>query len=272
MKLPATMTYSPVNHLLIDWGHSGVRFSECCLPQPKREHKTVSVEGCPCHTPKVIIPAINTYDWDRWLSEIIVGMDDPVEEIAADYSRQAAIEFCKYARVLQREITIPLQHGECTYSLPSVDFENIIGVIGAGIDDDRPCACSDGCRGYLPNGMPFYFDAASKEIHLEDNAHRPCQCNGTLRLLVYVAPTEDACVYDEFLYNNYRSEIVMKARREYARAVHFRDRYLMAAIPQQAEIDRAWTIARNKAGSKHSFDQLQYGSGLFGTCMARGYR
>ena len=63
--------------------------------------------------PLPIQEAIDTYDWERFLPEIMVGIDDADDEIAANYAREAAIEFAKRARVLQREVVVRLEPGVC---------------------------------------------------------------------------------------------------------------------------------------------------------------
>lgn len=265
------MVYSPVNFLMVDWAMNGQRFNRCGLPVPRPECPPPPCAPSSC-TELPVPPAIETYDWEKWLSEIIVGIDDPTEEIAADYSRAAAISFAKYTRALQREVVIPLQPGECTYPVIPVDFENVIGVIGAGYNDENRCGCRD-CKGWLPNGLTYVFDPARSEIHLESRGGWRCCDGDRLRLLVWAAPRELACEYDSFLYEFFREEIVMKARRDYVRAVHFRDTPLLSVIPTQAEIDRSWGIAKQRAMQAHSFDLMPPGSGLFsGTRTFRRYR
>ena len=261
------MAYSPVNFLMVDWAFSGQRFNRDGLPKPRREHPTVHVEGREPPPAMPIPQPMTTYDWGRWMSEIIVGIDDPTEDIAADYSRAAAIRFAKTTRALQREITIPLQHGECTYPVLSPDFENVIGVIGAGLDGEMRCRCQDHCAGWLPDGLQYIFDPARNEIHLESGPHHHCHRHHgrILRLLVWAAPKEDACEYDSFLYEHFREDIVMAARRDYVRAVHFRDVALVNSVPTQPEIDQAWAKAKLRAMQAHSFDVLPPGSGLFGS-------
>lgn len=268
------MAYSPVNYLMVDWAANGQRFNQCGLPHPRRGGPSICVnEACSPPPGLPIAQPIVTYDWDRWLPEIIVGVDDPTEEIAADYSRAAAIQFAKTTRALQREIVIPLQPGVCTYPVIPVDFENIIGIIGAGYNNECRCRCEDRCRGWLPNGLQYIFDPARNEIHLESGRSWRCCAGDTLRLLVYAAPKESACEYDSFLYEFFRADIVMAARRDYVRAVHFRDVALVNSMPSQAEIERAWGIAKLRAMQAHSFDIMQPGSGLFnGRTSFRRYR
>lgn len=265
------MTYSPVNFLMVDWGLNQKRFNECGLPRPRPVCDTVSVSSRDCCVEVPIQPAIETYDWARWLPEIIVGIDDPSEDIAADYSRAAAISFAKTTRALQREIVIPLQKNVCTYPIVPIEFENIIGVIGAGLNDSCRCRCDRGCHGHLPDGVGYVFDPARSEINI-DTGYWSVKSGDTLRLLVWAAPTESACEYDTFLYEFFRAEIVARARLDYVRNVHFRDRVLLQSLQGPAEIDIMWAKAKLRAMQAHSFDQLRGGSGLFGRQMFRGYR
>lgn len=261
-----TLVYSPVNFLFVDWADNGKRFNRCGLPQPRRNGPSISHYSPVCHDTIPVADPIMTYDWERWLPEIIVGVDDPTEEIAADFARAAAIDFCKTTRALQREIVIPIQHGECTYPVPAVDFENVIGVIGAGFNDEHRCRCQgDFCRGWLPNGVHYHFDPARAEIHIQTDRHfRCCGHNDRLRLLVWAAPKEYACEFDSFLYEFFRNEITVMARHNYVRNVHFRDPQLVGSVLSKPEIERMWAIAKLRVASSHSFERMDGRSGLFG--------
>lgn len=261
-----TLVYSPVNFLAVDWAMGGKRFERCGLPHPRpcqqpAKHEPECQEALPLPTP------ITTYDWDRWLPEIIVGIDDPTEEIAADFARAAAIEFCKSTRALQREIVIPLQHGERSYPVPAVEFENVLGVIGAGINDEPRCRCQHGHnQGWLPNGVQYLFDQARSEIHLMMDGGCRCHHNtrDMLRILVWAAPKEYACEYDSFLYEYFRNEITLMARHNYVRNVHFRDTMLVGSLKALHEIERLWAQAKIRALSSHTFAPVSGRSGLFG--------
>lgn len=256
MKAPATYRYSPVNHLIVDWGFNGHAFPDCSLPEPQCPAEPV-LETANCCKRIPVQEAIDTYDWERWLPEVIVGIDTPDEEIAANYVREAAIEFCKTGRVLQREVVVELQPGITTYPLFPYEGEQIIGVIGFRKDGGCAHACS-GCHG-SHEGLNWRMDVARNEIHFE--CVREC---AVLRLLVWAAPTEDACAHDKFLYERFRRDITLGARLLYANAVHFRDRALMASLPTMDSFLRAALIAKNKVMMGPSSWQQQAGSGLFG--------
>jgi hypothetical protein len=256
MAVSSLLRYSPVNWLIVDWGFNGAAFSECGLP-----------EALPCSeesestTPCVALPiqeAIDTYDWARWLPEVIVGIEDPDENIAADYVRRAAIEFARGSRVLQREVVVPLQIGILRYPLFPYDGERIDGVIGIKFDGGCGCACS-GARGNY-EGVEWMLDVARNEL-LISRVPRA----SLLKLLVFSAPTEDACAHDVFLYDRFHMEITIGARMLYANAVHFRDRALMASLPSSDAFVKAILSAKTKAMRHASSSQQQFGSGIWGS-------
>lgn len=267
MNFPRNLRYSPLNFLIVDWGFNGVAFNNCGLPDPAPCPTTPVVRPEVC-CPLPIQEAIDTYDWERWLPEVIIGIEDPDEEIAASYVREAAIEFSKNARVLQRQILIPLQPGVCTYPVEPYADEQIIGVIGVGIDDCHPHEAR-GCSGVLPNGVPFSLDVARKELRLMAGNGDCCRGARLLRILVWAAPTEEACYHDVFLYERFRADITLGARRNYVTALHFRDRMLMNSVPTASAYERAMALAKNKATSAHSWAQNPPGSGMWHN-MPRG--
>lgn len=261
MTMPRHLRYSPVNWMIVEWGHNGVAFSDCGLPakEPRslpKKGKKVKPKALP------IREAIDTYDWERWLPEVIVGIEEPDEEIAASYVRGAAVQFCKTARVLQRELVIPLQAGVTTYPVFPYEEENIIGAISARLEDDAVCFCH-GVRGQVSHNVEFELDTARNQIRIYD-PFRFCKEGRLLRVLVWAAPTEAACVHDVFLYENFRHPIAEGARQQYARAVHFRDRELLRSLQPPAEFEKAMLLAKSKAVVRPSSNKTQWGSGLFG--------
>lgn len=261
MEFPRHLRYSPLNHLIVDWQFNGQAFNNCGLPDPLPCEEPPTPEPAPCQ-PLPIAEAVDTYDWERWLPEVIVGIEDPDEEIAASYTRAAAIRFAREGRVLQRVVHIPLQPGECTYPIFPYPEERIHGVISVGYKG-RSCACSNGCTGFLPDGVPFTFDLARNELHLEAGNHECCRREYILEVLVWSAPTEDTCVHDVFLYEQFREPITMIARQTYANAVHFRDRLLMASLPTSRALETEILLARSKAMQKHSHSRVPGGSGIW---------
>lgn len=264
-EFPRNLRYSPVNWLVVNWGFKGRRFNDCGLPEPKpcKEPKPGQPEVC---VPLPVREAIETYDWERFLPEIMVGIDEPDEDIAANYAREAAIDFAKRARVLQRQIAIPIQPDVCTYPIEPYEGENIIGVIGTMLDGHEPCGCQNHCQGILPDGTDFRVDLARNELHLE-NRSKGCGCckrKGILRILVWSAPAEDACEYDKFLYDHYRKDITLLARRNYIVAMHFRDKDLIRTVASENTYETAVSSAKIKSMMPHSWTAKTHGSGMWG--------
>lgn len=257
MDVPRNLRYSPVNWLLVDWGFNGEAFANCGLPEPRPCVDGKEPSEAPC-VPLPITEAIDTYDWARWLPEVMVGIEDPDEEIAASYVREAAIEFCRGGRVLQREVVIPLQSGVNTYPVIPYEQEQIVGVISATLDQRQSCSCSG--TGGDAYGIRFALDTARNEIHVERHG---CEEGRLLRVRVWASPTEDACEHDVFLYDNFRRAIAQGARRQYANAVHFRDRLLMMSLPVAGEFERDMLMAKTKAVRKPSSSKRQVGSGMW---------
>lgn len=259
MAVARNLRYSPVNWLIVDWGFEGKAFNDCGLPEPQ----PCLTEGHDCDGPcQAILPireAIDTYDWARWLPEVIVGIEDADEEIAANYVRQAAIEFCNGGRVLQREVVVELQPDESTYPLFPYEGEMIKGVIGIMAEDGCRCGTHSGCCSGWVGGVDWVFDVARQQVTVSG------PCKGLLRLLVWSAPTEDACEHDVFLYDNFRREITAAARLYYANAVHFRDRLLMSSLPTKDSIDRAIVLAKTRVMTRPNASKAQGRSGLFGS-------
>lgn len=260
LQFPRHLRYSPVNFLIVNWGFNGKAFDDCGLPCPEPI-------PCPEETPEVCCPiqlrdAIPAMGWATWLPEVIVGIEDPDEEIAASYVREAAIEFAKYTRVMQRQILIPIDPERCVYPLEPYAQENIIGVIAAGLDSSPASACQSACSGYLPGGVEYTLDLARNELHLEGcrpSCSAPCE---VLRLLVWAAPTEDACEHDTFLYEMFRSDITAGARFRYAAQVHFRDNDLIRSLRALPDFEMAKAKAKGKATSSSPVNRVQ-GSGLW---------
>ena len=274
MEFPRNLRYSPVNYLIVNWGFNGKAFNNCGLPEPRPcEDDTGNGQPAKC-CPLPIVEAIDTMGWAPWLPEVIVGIEDPDEEIAASYVRDAAIEFAKYTRVLQRQILIPLQDGVCTYPVEPYDQEQIIGVIGAGMDDTPGCECQTKCEGYLPNGLRYTLDVARNELHLAPSDPGCLHaCDGgcrILRLLVWSAPTEDACDHDVFLYERFRKDIAIGARYYYATQVHFRDTRLMGSMNAMPSFELLKAKAKGKAVSRPSSSPYTRSTAFVGPGQMRG--
>lgn len=265
--VPTHLRYSPVNFLIVNWGTDGRAFDMCGMPTPRCDEPVDEHHPAPCR-PLPIAEAIDTYDWLRWLPEVLIGIEDPDEEIAANYVRQAAIEFCKGARVLQRQVVIELQCGVSTYPVFPYEGENIIGVIAAKLNNDGPCGCSGDGRFGMANEIRWVFDRARNQISIPDGCHR----DGLLQLLVWAAPTENACAHDVFLYDDFRYDITQAARMMYANAVHFRDRPLMASLSTGESISRSIVLAKRRAMQTPSSWKTRSGSGMWDSNCCRRTR
>lgn len=258
MNFARNLRYSPVNWLVVDWSQSGQAFNDCGLPKPEPCTNPQHNCGSVCTASIPITEAIDTYDWARWLPEVIVGIEDPDEDIAANYVRQAAIEFAEKGRVLQREVIVELQPDVHTYPVFPYEGERIVGVIGISTVDECCGSSTPSCCGGWIDGMNWELDTARNELHVQGPR------TGILRILVWAAPTEDACAHDVFLYNNFRRQIAQGARNAYANAVHFRDRLLMASLQPSDTFQRDMVLAKTKAVMKPAGSKMAVGS-LFGT-------
>lgn len=247
----ANLRYSPVNWLIVDWSFNGQAFSDCSLPSPSPCDETEET-AAPCRAIP-IQEAIDTYDWARWLPEVIVGIDEPNEEIAANYVRLAANQFAKGARVLQRELTVQLQPGIQVYPVYPYEGEVIEGVIAAKLNG-RVCGCNERME-----GVEWQFDTARNELYIHGNLR------GEVKVLVYSAPALDSCYADKFLYDHFQFEIQLGARFMYALANHYRDRALMASIPNADTFARAILMSKTKAMRGSSSSQMRP-STAFGRC------
>lgn len=259
MAFPTNLRYSPFNWLIVDWSFNGQRFADCGLPDPAPCDEPSEENPAPCRA-LPIQEAIDSYDWARWLPEVIVGIEDPDEEIAAHYVREAAIEFCKEGRVLQREVVVELQPGVSTYPVFPYEGEQIVGVIAIHTPAGA-CGCNGAAQTSGYDGViQWALDTARNELHLKGASSK-----GLVALLVYSAPTEASCAHDVFLYDRFRSDITLGARRAYASAVHFRDRLLMASLPTADAWVRAKLLAKTKAVRGASSSRTQPGSGMWGS-------
>lgn len=220
-----TLRYSPINGIIVNWGIGNEPFAMCCLPQPNCETPSPAptpTEDCPCGV-EPVVESVDTYDWFRWVPEIIVGIDTASEDMAASYARRAAREFAIKARVLKRQITITLQPGVHRYPLFPFDEEQVQGV--TRIESAMgTCGCESCSTGI--NIGAVSVNVATQELRIVPN-HGSCGCHmhgstGPKHLLVtvWVAPTEESCKHDVFLYDQYRTEITLGARGEFISEAH----------------------------------------------------
>lgn len=219
-----TLRYSPVNKIIIDWGVNGEPFSMCCLPAPVCPGPAPVPQTPDCQGGDPIVELVDTTDWYRWVPEIIVGFDDASEDMAATYARRAAIEFSRKTRVLKRQVAIHLQPGVTRYPLHPFTDERAEGVLQIESAQGH-CACESCTSHTLVNVGDVRVDRAKQELVFYPS-HGCCgrhfHARGPEHLLVtlWVAPTEDSCRHDEFLYEQYRSEVTIGARAAFIGEAH----------------------------------------------------
>jgi hypothetical protein len=262
-----TLRYSPVNWLIVDWN-----FATCGLPRPDpcATPTTTTTEAVCKPLPIVIQP--DTYDWARFLPNMQEGLEDPDDDICADRVREAAIDFATQSWVLQREISFVLQKDVTFYPLTPFPGERIVGAIAVK-QNDQGCTPCRGTTGMTHLGVEF--DVRQNGVHISSDLGCLCRnVNQVVSVLVYVAPTEDACAYDALLYDNYRAVITAEARRRYVRSHYYKDRALLQAQTTQQEFERAAINAKRRSVKPSTQDAGQHTGALFAgnSCgIARGH-
>jgi len=210
-----TLRYSPVNGIIVDWGINGQPFDLGCLPKKSCDGPAPVPAEPGCDTCEAIVEPVPTYDWYRWVPEILVGLKDANEDMAASYARRAAIAFTTGARVLRRQVAVALQPGVHRYPIDTFSDERAVGV--ASIDSAQgACQCECQSSGMFVGHVKV--DQARQELVLTPTAGA-CGCHtgssrGPTHLLftVWATPTEDSCKHDAFLYETYRRQITLGAR------------------------------------------------------------
>lgn len=212
------LRYSPVNGLVLNWSYNGVPFSTCGMPKPIEESCKAKPELFCCSGVAPLPELVDTYGWYRWLPEVCIGIDQPNEEIAANYVREVAIDFSKRSQVLQRKLYINVDKCNSVYPLETPTDESIIGVL-AVVDNTKRCW-------FKWTSGDFVFNRARQEIEIP---RAPNLC-GVLEVIVWASPSESACEHDAVLYDMYREPIAYEARRRYVMANHFRDKVLVSSL------------------------------------------
>lgn len=217
-----TLRYSPVNGIIVDWGINGEPFAMCGMPTRSCEAPPPVAPATACDCAEPGVEPVDTYDWHRWVPEIIVGVPAANEDMAASYARRAAITFATEARVLRRQVAIALQPGVFRYPIEPFEDERAIGVSTIDSAQGR-CSC-DGSDGIYVGAVRV--DQARQEIVLDVTSARACGCHtgrsGPKHLLatVWASPTEDSCRHDTFLYERYRDAITKGARAMFLAEAH----------------------------------------------------
>lgn len=284
-----TLRYSPVNSIIVDWGINGQPFSMCCMPEavcPQPSPVPTPPQDC-CDVTLPMPEPVDTTDWYQWIPEIIVGLQDASEDMAASYARRAAIEFARTSRALQRQIAIRLQPGVLRYPLEPFEDESVQGVLRIQ-GPTGTCTCETEL-GAIDIGI-VSVNVATQELRIQPQA-MSCGCHlgrkGPEWILVTVwsAPTEDSCKHDVFLYDQYRREITLGARAAFIKEAHSMGAYktqrgyanyrgdqamFQRAQMLETEFKREMARARRNAVLDNEIDTHQPGA-LFATgcCTTR---
>ena len=226
---------------------------------------------------------VNTYDWYRWVPEIIAGVEDASEDMASSYARRAAIEFARAARVLQRQIAIRLQPGVFRYPLEPFEDESVQGVLRIEGPTGR-CSCESE-TGPVDIGV-VSVSVATQELRIHPGPVS-CGCHTGrsgpewILVTVWAAPTEEACKHDVFLYEQYRREITLGARAAFIKEAHSMGAYktqrgyanyrgdqamFQRAQMLETEFKRELARARRNAVLENEIDTHQPGALFAGGC------
>jgi hypothetical protein len=175
--------------------------------------------------------------WAVWLPEVIVGLEEPNEEIAANYVRQAAIQFCRDALVLQRQMHIRFAHDGWAVLPQYKENEQIIKVLN-----------NPKVRSYVMNdASEMYAKIEHFAFHWhESRCHSHHWYNHDAVVLFCAAPTEFSQTHDSILYQRWRAPITEAARISYVKAYHFKNQEALRALsPQVARAN--WALAVSQA-------------------------
>lgn len=243
------LRYSPVNDLIVNWNLNGQPFNNCGLPMPRPEPEARQHREVDCCGTLAVLVEPDTYDWGRWLPEVIVGIEDPDEEIAASYVRETAIEFARLARVLTRRLEIRLVRGVTSYPVPCFDNERLGGLIHMELlRNDNPIQSPS---------FKTMFDIRTETVFIDADPATKAE------LVLFAVPTESSCAQDVYLYDAYRRAIAQEARSRYVRAVHFRDVALVRSLSHPQEFQRSIALARAETAVAPVSQQNTKPRGLF---------
>lgn len=225
------LRYSPVNGMIVQWGMGAMSFGACGLPKPRfTPHTPAGSVQEYCCAQDQILQEIDWCGWGKWLPEVGIGIHDFDEEIAAAFVREAAIEFATTTRALQRSVFIHVEKDTYTYPLEPAPDERIVGVL-ATLDGNYRMSTG----GTQQHGTSAVMRHGTNEVALSPELVRSTHCgckrkSPIIELLVWSAPTEEACQHDCLLYNQYRKVITAAARTYYIGAMHYDNAALLRTV------------------------------------------
>lgn len=146
---------------------------------------------------------VETVPLSYFIDEIML-LDGIEQYMAEDFVRKALVDFCTKTQVLRRTTEIELIACADEYLIDVDDHERVISIqeiCGYEVLKKEPCRLP-ACNGHYvwfvpPNNLKI--------------SPTPIESGGKVRVVVSVAPKQDCCEVDEFIYQNYREVIIDKA-------------------------------------------------------------
>lgn len=146
---------------------------------------------------------ISTVPLSYFIDELML-LDGIEQSMAEDFVRKAVIDFCTKTQVLRRTTEIELIACAEEYMLDIDDCERVVSiqeVCGYEVLKSEPCT-KPNCYGR------FVWFVPPNNLMISPT---PVESGGRVRVVVSVAPKQDCCEVDEFIYQNYRETIIDKA-------------------------------------------------------------
>lgn len=229
--IPQHLRYSPVNGMIIQWGAGAQSFSVCGLPKPMRQPcSPTPTPADECCSNEQILTEVNWCDWGKWLPEVGIGIEDFDEEVAAAFVREAAIDFAKETRAIQRSVFLQVEDGVLAYPIEPFENERVVGVLAA-MDGNYRMHTGGTARSSMTATLRHGTNDVILSADLVRSACGRClRNNPVIELLVWVAPTEEACLHDRLLYDEYRRVITAAARTLYIGAMHYTNAALLRTV------------------------------------------
>lgn len=146
---------------------------------------------------------VETVPLSYFIDEIMLldGIEQPMAE---DFIRKALIDFCTKSQILQRTTNIELIACADEYILDISECERVVSiqeVCGYKVLKKEPCNQQNCYGSYVwfvpPNNLKI--------------SPTPSVGGGSVRVVVSVAPKQDCCEVDEFIYERYRDTVIDKA-------------------------------------------------------------